>query len=194
MNDSNIDATFTLQEWTEGDSGKVLFNGTECTIGRGEDCDLVFPDDTYMSKKHARISVIPDSTPPRFLIEDLGATNGVFVNEMKFPNYELKQGAVIQCGKQKFHFSYKEPIASEPGLQETITWNKAPMCEALIGQSIRTSIGEGRLSWAESLMKADTYGPVSINLVLWKGDRLPPEIRGSLPAFEVIEIANKKVW
>src|SRR5690606_34733943 len=44
-------------------------------IGRGADCQLILDDD-YVSTRHARVVATADG----FYIEDLGSTNGTYVN------------------------------------------------------------------------------------------------------------------
>jgi pSer/pThr/pTyr-binding forkhead associated (FHA) protein len=44
-------------------------------IGRGPDCQLILDDD-YVSTRHARVV----STPNGIYVEDLGSTNGTYVN------------------------------------------------------------------------------------------------------------------
>lgn len=44
-------------------------------IGRGADCQLILDDD-YVSTRHARVV----STPDGIYVEDLGSTNGTYVN------------------------------------------------------------------------------------------------------------------
>lgn len=50
----------------------------EMIIGRGADCDLVVADER-LSRKHAKL-VVADNT---ITVEDLGSTNGTFVNDTK---------------------------------------------------------------------------------------------------------------
>ena len=50
----------------------------ETTIGRAAGCQISL-DDTYMSQLHARIS----PTGSGLLIEDLGSTNGTYLNRQK---------------------------------------------------------------------------------------------------------------
>jgi pSer/pThr/pTyr-binding forkhead associated (FHA) protein len=59
-------------------AGLVVSLGDGITIGRAADCDLVLDDD-YVSTKHARIA----RGPSGYLLEDLGSTNGTFVNSLR---------------------------------------------------------------------------------------------------------------
>jgi FHA domain len=69
-------------------------------IGRAADCHIVL-DDTYASQQHARVF---DSNGS-FHVEDLGSTNGTYVNGRKisYP-LELRQGDRIKIGKTVFEF------------------------------------------------------------------------------------------
>jgi len=69
-------------------------------IGRAGNCHIVI-DDTYASQQHARVF---DSNGS-FHVEDLGSTNGTYVNGRKisYP-LELRQGDRIKIGKTVFEF------------------------------------------------------------------------------------------
>ena len=58
------------------------------TIGRGTECELLI-DDTYASSQHARLFGKNSS----WYVEDLGSTNGTFVNDQK-----LAAPAMVQQG------------------------------------------------------------------------------------------------
>jgi pSer/pThr/pTyr-binding forkhead associated (FHA) protein len=51
---------------------------TNMVIGRAPECELAL-DDTYVSQQHARIFGKDDT----WFVEDLGSTNGTYVNEQK---------------------------------------------------------------------------------------------------------------
>jgi pSer/pThr/pTyr-binding forkhead associated (FHA) protein len=58
------------------------------TVGRAPECELRL-DDTYTSQQHARLFAKNNS----WFVEDLGSTNGTFVNEQK-----LAAPAMLQPG------------------------------------------------------------------------------------------------
>jgi diguanylate cyclase (GGDEF)-like protein len=76
------------------DAGKVVsFDEAGITVGRATACDLVLPD-PGVSRKHARI--VQSGT--RFLVEDLGAKNGTFVDGEVVEKREVDIGTTIQIG------------------------------------------------------------------------------------------------
>lgn len=70
-----------------------LEEGTVCGVGRANDSDMVLVED-MVSRNHARIMVI-DDVP---ILEDLGSTNGSFVNGERVKKVELKDGDRILFG------------------------------------------------------------------------------------------------
>src|SRR5579883_573204 len=62
-------------------------------IGRSSDLDMVLVED-MVSRKHARISMQTD----QIWIEDLGSTNGTFVNGEKIKRSRLKEGDRVLIG------------------------------------------------------------------------------------------------
>jgi len=65
----------------------------QVTIGRSSELDMVLVED-MVSRKHAKITVAPG----KILIEDLGSTNGTFVNGEKVRQARLKEGDRILIG------------------------------------------------------------------------------------------------
>lgn len=56
-------------------AGLTMALGDALKIGRSSDCQLILDDD-YVSTRHARIF----ATPTGYLVEDLGSTNGTYLN------------------------------------------------------------------------------------------------------------------
>lgn len=64
------------------------------TIGRSADCDVVMSD-TFLSSRHARIA----NDQGDLSIEDLGSTNGTYVNqELVDGRVHLERGDIVQVG------------------------------------------------------------------------------------------------
>jgi hypothetical protein len=68
----------------------------EITVGRGGGCALVLSDDTYVSQLHARLF----QQNGEGYVEDLGSTNGTFVNGKAIDSAtQLKRGDQVQFGQ-----------------------------------------------------------------------------------------------
>src|SRR5215212_9255843 len=65
----------------------------EIVIGRSSDLDMVLVED-MVSRKHAKIS----TAGQQIVIQDLGSTNGTFVNGEKVKKIRLKEGDRILIG------------------------------------------------------------------------------------------------
>src|SRR5690349_5288963 len=67
--------------------GEYPIGQPEIIIGRSSDLDMVLVED-MVSRRHARIAVAEG----HITIEDLGSTNGTFVNGEKISRASLKEG------------------------------------------------------------------------------------------------------
>src|SRR3954471_20908101 len=65
----------------------------EIVVGRSSDLDMVLVED-MVSRKHAKIAATGD----QIVIQDLGSTNGTFVNGEKIKKARLKEGDRILIG------------------------------------------------------------------------------------------------
>ena len=76
-------------------AGEVFELQAETTIGRASNCAIVI-DDARVSKLHARIFQRDD----RWMVEDLGSTNGTLVNDQVLDHPEnVGPGDRIQVGE-----------------------------------------------------------------------------------------------
>ena len=83
-----------IQRLRGGDVGMVFrARGDSLTIGR-EGNDVNFPDDPFISGRHAQIEVAENG----FVVTDLGSKNGTFVRIQD--NYPLEHGDYVFCGQQ----------------------------------------------------------------------------------------------
>lgn len=102
-----------------------LESGKSITIGRLDDNDIVI-ENLAVSGHHARIDSVGDN---QFVLIDLHAKNGTFINEERITKHVLRQGDVIMIGKHHLVFSYAEgeqPPANEGGaVQDTMVMDTA---------------------------------------------------------------------
>jgi chromosome segregation ATPase len=69
-------------------------------IGRSSQCDIQILTH-FVSREHARVTV---SARNDVVIEDLGSTNGVFVNSVRIERQELHHGDLVTVGETQFRF------------------------------------------------------------------------------------------
>lgn len=92
---------------TEGSGkGRSVEITSGLTIGSRPDCDLHVEDQT-VSRKHAEIL----RTAEGFLLQDLGSTNGTFLNGVRVDRAYLRNGAVVTVGETSIVFSTGEDSA-----------------------------------------------------------------------------------
>jgi serine/threonine protein kinase/pSer/pThr/pTyr-binding forkhead associated (FHA) protein len=79
---------------------EILLETDEAVFGRADQCDVTVKDDAA-SRQHAKLSREGD----RFLLSDLGSSNGTFVNgrQISIP-WELRDGDRIQIGQTVLEF------------------------------------------------------------------------------------------
>ena len=83
-------------------SGQSYDLDDELTIGRSPGCGVAMPQDIYTSTLHARLFRRND----QLWIEDLGSTNGTFVNSEQITQaVRLGKGDLLQIGSTVFEVS-----------------------------------------------------------------------------------------
>ena len=71
-------------------------------IGRSERLTLSLPDDSYISRIHAKVQIKEDA----ITIEDLKSTNGIVLNgDTLVKQGDLRQGSLIQVGQTVLELS-----------------------------------------------------------------------------------------
>jgi predicted component of type VI protein secretion system len=105
--------------------GKVFpLDKNEIYIGRDVNSDLVISD-SEVSRKHARITLQAGG----FVLEDLGSTNGTFVNGQRLIGpHLLRQGELVMLGENV-------SLTFEPGFDPDATMVSAPSPVAVFPQS-----------------------------------------------------------
>lgn len=87
-----------------------LATNKELLIGRAPENDVVI-EDQNVSKRHARVVVSPEGV---VFVEDLGSTNGIYVNGEKVTQYALRDGdEVLIPPHYILKFCYQVNVATE---------------------------------------------------------------------------------
>ncbi len=91
--------------------GRQVELADNLTIGRVAGCDLVL-DDKKVSRRHARVLVERGVVE----IEDLGSSNGVWLNESAVKRRMLRDGDELRIGNSKmiFRLPREDPLPAEP--------------------------------------------------------------------------------
>jgi two-component system, cell cycle response regulator len=71
----------------------------EVVVGRGSDCDIQIDRDS-VSRRHARIFRVGE----QWFVEDLGSTNGSYINDMPIQRSPLRDGDFVKIGSAIFKF------------------------------------------------------------------------------------------
>jgi hypothetical protein len=119
------------------------------TIGRRADNDVVI-DNLAVSRYHAR--VVEDSGA--FFIEDIGSTNGTYLNDMRVAKQRLRAGDQIRIGKHVL--VYEEDVAITGS---TSPLGATPECDRTV-QLPSDEAGASQLSSAlsETVRQGDAIG------------------------------------
>ena len=160
-------------------SGRVLqVVGERFTIGRDDECDLPLPDDK-LSRQHAAITVRPDG---QTVIEDLGSTNGTYVNGWRIEQPTLLQGGEqVQVGDTVMETSATEPSATPttlgtmirpPGYKEDAQRSDSAIQRLMLQKSVRraTILGGAAVALAALVIILAVAG------VFGGGDPSPAEV------------------
>jgi hypothetical protein len=100
----------------------------EIIVGRASDLDMVLVED-MVSRRHARIAC----SESQILIEDLGSTNGTFVNGEKITRATLKEGDRVLIGTSILKVVATDPSAPAPRRAETLTGGRNAQTRSMAG-------------------------------------------------------------
>lgn len=88
------EATLVALEYPSNNPAKYIRFNKDVTIGRGLDNDVIYSDETRVSRQHARI----EFKYGQFLLFDLNSTNGTLVNGRPVTQIVLTPGDRISLG------------------------------------------------------------------------------------------------
>ena len=90
------------------------FDQAVVTVGAMDDNDLILDDET-VSRYHCRIYHEGNA----YVLQDLGSTNGTFINKVRIKEGYLKPGCSVQLGKTNLYFnSFDEEVRIAPSDNE----------------------------------------------------------------------------
>jgi pSer/pThr/pTyr-binding forkhead associated (FHA) protein len=95
--------------------GEYELSNERLTIGRKPDNDIQI-DNLAVSGKHALIITILDDS----FLEDLGSTNGTYVNGKLIKKHALKDGDVIAIGKHEMKYVNEHATADDDEFEKTM--------------------------------------------------------------------------
>ena len=95
----------------KGAEVRIPLERTETVIGRDPVCDIVLSTEKAASARHARIRRGPGGF---YEVEDLGSTNGVFVDGERVEKMTLLDGDSFQIGDTRFSILVA-PVVGEDG-------------------------------------------------------------------------------
>ncbi len=99
-----------VMERSDGTTAEYIFDQPSVAIGAMDDNDIVVDDDT-VSRYHCKITQDDDA----YIIQDLGSTNGTFVNRVRIREAFLKPGCMLTVGKTDIRFqSLDERVEIQP--------------------------------------------------------------------------------
>jgi hypothetical protein len=98
-----------------GRSWQVDLKPEGAVIGRSPGCDVVI-DSPDVSRRHARIF---RSSPDRWTIEDLGSSNGIFINGERLVSRSIMTGDVIEIGPALLSLGQTSRVPADEAVSST---------------------------------------------------------------------------
>ena len=95
--------------------GEFQLNKERMTIGRKPDNDVQI-DNLAVSGKHALVITILDDS----FLEDLGSTNGTYVNGKLIKKHALRDGDVVGIGKHELKYVNEHATADDEEFEKTM--------------------------------------------------------------------------
>ncbi|MBN1492851.1 MAG: FHA domain-containing protein [Candidatus Omnitrophica bacterium] len=114
---------------------ELRISAAEVSIGRDGSNNIVVPDQ-QVSRTHARISWTSDG----YMIEDLGSTNGTFVNNDKVAHKVLKFGDEIRLGKISLTFMSDSALERAEGAENISRVTIGEAGQILDGLTVQFSV------------------------------------------------------
>lgn len=148
-----------------GSAEPVPLDALQLVVGRGDDVDHRIRD-RQASRRHARVLAVHN----RYYVQDLGSTNGTFINGDRVTSERLAHGDLVQFGGTVFRFAMGAEL--DAGYLQKLTLDTI-------------------VSLAEAVDKKDAYTRSHSEAVARIGQRLALELGFSATAAERVGIAGR---
>ena len=104
-------------------SNRFEIKDTGLKFGRTSENQVVI-DDLAVSSEHAQVNVLKDEQGVvKFVLQDLGSTNGSFINEQKIDQQQLlRHKDIVRIGWNNFTFTNEDEIDFEKTREVKKSW------------------------------------------------------------------------
>lgn len=133
--------------------GEYDLNKERLTIGRKPENDIPI-DNLAVSGKHALIITILDDS----FLEDLGSTNGTYVNGKLVKKHALKNGDVIAIGKHELKYVNEHATADDDEFEKTMIIKPGSASAAVAAAQAAEKAGAGVIAAAKPAAAAAAGG------------------------------------
>lgn len=127
------------------------------TIGRKPDNDIQI-DNLAVSGKHALIITILDDS----FLEDLGSTNGTYVNGKLIKKHALKNGDVIGIGKHELKYVNEHASAEDEDFEKTMIIRPGSASAAVAAAKAAESAGASAVKASAAAAPAMPLGKLHV--------------------------------
>jgi pSer/pThr/pTyr-binding forkhead associated (FHA) protein len=124
--------------------GEYDLNKERLTIGRKPENDIPI-DNLAVSGKHALVITILDDS----FLEDLGSTNGTYVNGKLIKKHALKNGDVIAIGKHELKYVNEHATADDDEFEKTMIIKPGSASAAVAAAQAAEKAGAGPIAAAK---------------------------------------------
>jgi pSer/pThr/pTyr-binding forkhead associated (FHA) protein len=124
--------------------GEYELNKERLTIGRKPENDIPI-DNLAVSGKHALVITILDDS----FLEDLGSTNGTYVNSKLIKKHALKNGDVIAIGKHELKYVNEHATADDDEFEKTMIIKPGSASAAVAAAQAAEKAGAGPIAAAK---------------------------------------------
>jgi pSer/pThr/pTyr-binding forkhead associated (FHA) protein len=126
--------------------GEYPLDKERITIGRKPDNDIQI-DNLAVSGKHALIITILDDS----FLEDLGSTNGSYVNGKLVKKHALKNGDVVAIGKHELKYVNEHATADDDEFEKTMIIKPGSASAAVAAAKAAEKAGAGPVTPAPAM-------------------------------------------